>query len=103
MGGYLFMRNQINRLAAGLNEPARFAETRRHFEAVNAALNRSHVNGQQDALCVFEAMAMMLGQLTGALSQRERDEFLGYVVVRANEHAKVFRAASKAAAHLFDG
>lgn len=89
-------------LAKGLDDPVRAAEVRRHFKALNHALNHSHVNGEQDGLCVFEAMALMLGQLTGALSPKERSDFLAYVMVRADQFAPMFSGAGKAASHLFE-
>lgn len=95
--------SRIREIAKGLDDPQRFAETRRHFEAINRALNESHTGGEQDSLCIFEAMGMMLAQLTGALSERERASLLTYAVVRADQLAPEFRKAGKAAAHLIEG
>jgi hypothetical protein len=94
--------SRIAKIAEGLDDPQRMAEVRQHFEAVNGALNNSHVGGQQDSLCVFEAMGLMLAQLTGALSQQERESLLTYTIVRADMLASEFRKAGKAAAHLIE-
>ncbi len=95
-------RRRANEIAGNLADPARHAEIDRHFRAINAALNNSHVNGEQDALCLFEAMAYQLAQLIGALSEKEQQAFLTYVMSRALQLAPEFRSAGKAASHLFE-
>jgi hypothetical protein len=89
-------------MARALEEPARVLEVARHHKAIIGALNNSHVNGEQDALCVFEAVAHTLAQLIGGMEERERAGILGYVTARAETLHREYLAAGKVAEHRTD-
>ncbi|MBX3579983.1 MAG: hypothetical protein KF723_22495 [Rhizobiaceae bacterium] len=89
----------VENLAAGLAEHGRSEEACRHYKAIVTALNNSHTNGVQDALTVFEGIAMMLGQLTANMGDDEREGLLTYVRCRAERYAPEFRESGKGARH----
>ncbi len=94
-------QREISNLASGVvNDPARFAECKRYYEAVIRTLNETHTDGEQDAIALFEAFAMCLGQITGNLSDSERRGILAYIAARADAHAPIYAAAGKAAHHF---
>ena len=78
----------VANLAAGLAEPARAAEVTRHYAALLSAMNGSvDARGEQDGLCAFEAVAILLGQMIGGGPERGRPGILSYVTHRALYHA----------------
>ena len=78
----------VANLAAGLAEPRRAAEVVRHHAALLSAMNAScDANGEQDALCAFEAIAILLGQMLGGASPSRRPGVLSFITHRALFHA----------------
>ena len=89
---------QVANLAAGLAEPSRAAEVVRHHAALLKAMNNSvDANGEQDALCAFEAVAILLGQMLGGAPSDGRPGILSYVTHRALFHAAYLAQAGAAA------
>lgn len=86
-------------LARAVAEPARSEECIRHHRALLVALNGSHVNGEQDALCVFEAVARLLAQLIGSLPDDTRYGTLRYIVTRADALRRDYPAAEHRVEH----
>lgn len=82
------------------SDPVRSAEAIQHYEALLAAMNASHVGGEQDALCVFEAVAMLTGQMIANLDKAGRQGAMAYIVDRAHHYAPAFLQAAAAAPHL---
>lgn len=93
---------EVRNLAAGLQEPARFEEVKRYHRALIETLNRTHTNGEQDALAMLEAIALVLAQQTAALSREERRGWLTFVAVEVEHYAPEFRAAGQAARVIED-
>lgn len=84
-------------------EPARVAETARHHTAIIGALNNSHTDGEQDALTVFEALALTLAQLTANMADDEVNGLMVYVSERAKHHRPAFAESGKAARYYTEG
>jgi hypothetical protein len=93
---------KVSELAQKIEDDAdRLREAQRYYEALVAAMNVTHGDdGTQDALCVIEGIALLLGQLTGALDAPAADGALIYVTERARAHRDVFEAAGKSARHV---
>lgn len=88
----------VANLAAGLAEPARTAEVAKHHAALLRAMNSSvDAKGEQDALCAFEAIAILLGQMTGGAQAESRPGILSYITHRALFHAARSDEAGEAA------
>lgn len=81
------------------DDPSRLAEMRRYHAVIIDALNQEHHYFEQDATCVFEAIAMVLGQLTGGLPEDKRTGVLRYVHARAEILGHQFLEAGKVARH----
>ena len=93
----------VDNLAAGvIKDPARFADCVSYYEALITTLNATLRDGEQDALALFEAIAMMLGQMTGNLSRDELEGLLVYITERAAFYAEAFASAGKAAQFIED-
>lgn len=99
----------VARIAAGLLEPARLQEINRHHRALLAALNQSYTppaapggRGTQDALTVFEAIAMLLGQMIGNSNADEAHGTLEYLRRRALRYAPAAVAEGVAADHAYE-
>lgn len=86
-------------IARALEDPQRVLEVARHHKAMLSALNGSHVNGEQDALCVFEAVAHIMAQLVGGMDEAHRAGILAYVGARAETLHRDFLAAGAVAEH----
>lgn len=82
--------------------PARLAEVKRHYEAIIGALNESHVDGEQDALCVFEAVSLATAQLIANFPDDARVGVVNYILARTLDLADVFDGCGKGAA-VFSG
>lgn len=93
---------KANEMAKVLEEGPRVLEVARHHKAIVGALNNSHVNGEQDAMCVFEAVAHTLAQLTGGLGEQERRGILNYVSARAETLGDQYRECGKTADFIFE-
>lgn len=92
---------KVDNLAAGVvKDPARFAECNFYYEALLSTLNASHRNGEQDAFALLEAIAMVLGQVTGNFPPDATTGALHYVTTRALMHAEAFVSAGKAARYF---
>lgn len=68
-------------------EPARAADMERYYLAVFKALNETHDDGEQDALCVVAGIGKMLGQLVGGLDERTRHGVLIFAMGVAKSYA----------------
>lgn len=88
---------QVAAIAAGLDSPERQAEWKMHHKAIIEALNNSHINGTQDALCVFEALAHTIAQLTANLTPVDRAGIRHFISTRADILAPVYQEAGMGA------
>lgn len=84
-------------------DPKRWAEARRFYEAIHAALSKTHVGGEQDALAMWEAFSLMLAQLTAGVDDEVVDGILVYIDQRVRHHRPDFRQSGKAARHYIAG
>ena len=92
------LHDMVVMLAAGLADPRRAAEVAKHNTALFAAMNGSvDLLGEQDALCAFEAVAVLLGHMVGNMPERAARGMLVYVGQRAAYHAGYSRGAGSAA------
>jgi hypothetical protein len=73
------------------------------FEAVSAGLQSVTLqDGTQDALCVYEAIAIQMGQLLAGIEKNEADGIMGFVILRAEAYREEFREAGKGAKHFVE-
>lgn len=94
---------RVAEIAKGLEDPGRQEEAFRYHGVVIEALNATHKNGEQDALCVYEGLAHVLAQLTANLDDNSRQGVLEFVRVRAGILAPVYGEEGKGASKRFDG
>lgn len=69
-------------LTAVERDPIRNDEARRYHEAIIATLNGLHQDGQQDALCVYDAMARVIAQLIRGDATGTVNGVLSYINLR---------------------
>jgi hypothetical protein len=85
------------------NDPVRTTECTRYYEAVISTLNETHQPDMtQDSLALFEAIAMVIGQLTGSLDERAADGSVNFIAARASFFRTEFIASGKAARHFVE-
>lgn len=90
---------QASRIAEVFEDPARLEEMARYHKAMLDALNATHTNGEQDAVCVFEAVSHLLAQLIAVMPPDGRHGTLKYIAARAEVLHADYLAAGKAAEH----
>jgi len=81
---------------------ARFAEAERYRVALLTALNDTHINGYQDGLCVYEGIAMVLGQLIGSQESDQQHGAIAYISDRALHHGSIFHEKGLTATHMIN-
>lgn len=93
------------KLAGGIwSDKQRAAECTRYYKMIIDALNATHdANNQQDALALFEALAMVIGQLTGSMAVAEAIGVRTFISDRAIDHGHEFAMAGKSARYFIDG
>lgn len=84
-------------------DPVRAAEADRLYRALHAALSATHTDGEQDALAVWEALALMIAQLTAGLPDTVANGVLVYIDQRIRHHRPEFATVGKAARHYVEG
>lgn len=95
-------RKTILRLALGLeDDPARMAEVERYLTALLEACNRTHDDkGEQDALAMAEAVAILLAIQHGGMDDAHVRGVLNYITQRALIHIPEARASGKCSRHV---
>lgn len=85
-------------LAAQLyGDSQRVAEMKRLHRAMHAALSATHTDGEQDALALYEAFALMLAQLIAGVRDDLAHGILLYIRERCLTLRPEFAAAGTAA------
>lgn len=85
------------------NDPARLREAVRYYEAMVATMNATHrPDGTQDALCVYEAIALLLAQLTAGIDDAAAVGARTYVYERSDTLRAFFAESGKGAKHFIE-
>jgi hypothetical protein len=85
------------------NDPARFREAVRYYEALVGVMNvTTGDDGTQDALCVYEAIALLLGQLTAGVEPDAARGVRTYVYERAQTLRDHFVESGNGAKHFIE-
>lgn len=85
------------------DDPEREKHCTRLFEAISAALQSvTLADGTQDALCVYEAIAIQIGQLTAGLDKSTADSTMGFIIGRVDDYRPEFIEAGKGARHFIE-
>lgn len=84
-------------------DPVRTAEAERLYRALHGALSATHSEGEQDALAVWEALALMIGQLTAGLPDSVAEGVLAYIEQRVRHHRPDFASVGCVAERRIEG
>ncbi|MGB3044166.1 MAG: hypothetical protein WBB98_13365 [Xanthobacteraceae bacterium] len=84
-------------------DPVRAAEAERLYRALHGALSAVHTEGEQDALAIWEALSLMIAQLTAGLPDNVTDGVLAYIEQRVRHHRPEFASVGCAARHRVEG
>lgn len=95
--------NAENLAANVWDDPERSAECQKYYEVLVDTLNSTAgADGTQDALCLFEALSILIGQLLANNDDTQARGFLEFISQRAMSHRPGFREAGTGARHFVE-